>query len=465
MTFAGHAIGTKELGHTTAPTRQTFPGFRTLDAPIADLNIASPILQLFEITTAGGETTRVVDFGDLEASATPGQVTFDGDEYTSIKVSRSEISESTDGSFPEITITVLDPARDIADWVEANDGLRGAEVDLHIIEYKDIATAALAVTRSFRVARVTALEGPASISVTLSAPVLKDFRFPRIYFNRIRCFNAYHLRFIHDDRNFCNGGSDEFEDQTKQNVYTASDLATALSHGWSVRNGNQLGFGATAQSGESGTDKCLYLSASNVVSDYLWEDAARDGTFFYREITDDTDVDISVKVNPYLGSTDESICGILVQSQADPTSWVFWGVQRTAGGSRHLYRETVSGTSTDTTYTGTEASYRLKRSGSGWTAYVRDDSKLVRTLEAGSWTSKHTDTLDLGTGGLNVGVVMALDTTGAAGTLLLSYDVYHFRFLAGGFTDCDRSKTHCLERGNVIQFNAFEGMPDSVRSF
>jgi len=428
---------------------------------VTDLHIGV-WLQLYEITTSDGNVTRVVDFGDLQAGVAAGQVTYDGDEYTSVHVMRTDIGESTDGSFPETTLTVLDYDHTVVGWVEDNSGLVGATVDLHIIAYDDIATPALATDHSFRVSRVVAEEGPARVSITLASPAIRDYRFPRVYLNRMRCHNEWVNRFTHDDHNHCCFPSDEFEDQTYQVFDITTAAATEKEHGWwqfNCDNATNLAYTGQAAGG-GGTDKVLYVSGSNTNEQVLWDDATRNGVFIYKQISGDTDVDVSIKA--YRTSGDESIIGIVVQPQADLTSWVFWGAQWTGAVTRHLYRETSSGTSTDSTYAGTEAAYRLTRSGTGWTASVRDEDRTTRTIDTSAWTEKHTDTLDLGSGDLNVGVVFALDTSDTLGTLTFALEAYYMRFFKGGTTTCDRSFTACTARKNTTQFNGFLGMPDGI---
>ncbi len=358
---------------------------------------------------------------------------------------------------------MADPTRVITQWVSDNDALRGATVDLHIIEYSNIATPALATNRTLQVAGARAGEGPAHVAITLSTPLLRAQRYPRVSYNRHRCNYQWARRFSHDDHNYCNFPSDEFESQSKQIFDTSVGTENEGEQGWYTINCDRASLAYTASASDAGgTDKVLYATGSNTVDSALWDDTTRTGIFIYKHVTGDVDIDVSTKLH-YINGGKNAICGIVIQPQDDLTSWIFWGVQHTGSDvTRHLCRETVAGVSTDATYTGTEAAYRIVRDGTDVTCYVRDESKTTRTIDTTAWTSKHTDTVSFGTGDLNVGLVFALDETGAAGTLTFAFDAFYTRYFAGGYTTCDGSEAQCTIRKNNVQFGGYKGLPDYV---
>ncbi len=470
MSFGNASLGTHTLGGGSPAGAVPNATEWSTDKPTI-LFPEAPYLELYEITSADGNVTRVVDFGDVDASATPGQVTFDGDEYTTVRLSRTRFTEAADGSTPEITLGIADHDRSIAGWVYDNDGLVGASVAVHLIAYSDIGTPALAATKNFRVSRAQSTSGPAAVSVTIAAPAPSGFKYPHIKFARARCHNEWHNRFDHNDKNFCPFPSDEFEVATRQTFDTSSAAETEGEHGWHAINATNAtwiytgevssSFGTTAT-----TDSPLYATGSNVLNDAIWEDAARTGVFVYKKISGDVVVSMSTKVYPYTGH-DDAICGVLIQPVDDLTSWVFFGMQVVSGTPRYLGRRTLSGTSTDYTAAGSFNGFKLTRSTSDpddWVTAVADQDQTKRERESEfSWvTGIGTMIADLGTGDLNVGILFALDETGASGTLTFAFDAYHARFHAGGTTTCDGSFTACTARKNTSFFNAFMGMPAGI---
>ena len=171
--------------NSTTPTlfEEIFPE----QFPVADLQIQYPILEFYEILAPDNTYTRVVNFGELEASATPGYVTFDGNDYLSVHLARSALEEAIDGSLPETSVSIVDYNHAVLGWVSDNDGMVGATVTLYVISYDDIDTPAAAASNIFRVKRVISEEGPARITFILASPAFLNLTFPRTFYNRHHC--------------------------------------------------------------------------------------------------------------------------------------------------------------------------------------------------------------------------------------------------------------------------------------
>lgn len=449
--------------NSTTPTlfEEIFPE----QFPVADLQIQYPILEFYEILAPDNTYTRVVNFGELEASATPGYVTFDGNDYLSVHLARSALEEAIDGSLPETSVSIVDYNHAVLGWVSDNDGMVGATVTLYVISYDDIDTPAAAASNIFRVKRVISEEGPARITFILASPAFLNLTFPRTFYNRHHCVHPWQDRFNHDDKNFCNGHSDEFELQTYQDFRSATSNETEKDYGWYVLNGDHPEYIKIGDGLGSSTDKAIIISANNAVNDLRWKDANRNGVFLFKKVpsSEDTDVDICIKVAIASASTDDQIIGICLQADGAKGYSFFWGKQKFSGTERYLARETINDTSSDTTYTGTYSAFRLKRVGDSITCYVRDEDVSYRELSTDAWTQKHTDTFSIN-GDINIGVVFGVEDAYPP-QVSLAQDLYHFRFLAGGYEACNRTLSNCALIKNTVQFGGYLGLPDGTVSW
>lgn len=429
-----------------------------------DLAIPSPVLQFFEIVTSTA-TVRVVDFADPEASGTPGQVTFNGSEWTSLKLGKPTIEEGLDGRSPSLTLQVADPRRTIAQFVRANNKLRGAVVNLYLIEWRYLSQPALAKTYRFLVQRTQCIEGPPRVAVTFASPSLHDLGYPKIPISRLVCQNPFHRRFIYDGRNLCQYPSDEFAYQTQQVLTDDVDTEIEKQHGWFVVNGSKPGLWAVARDTPFiNVPKMVITSEATVGDPEAWINASRAGAYMYKIIEDsaasDADIDVATLVD-ISGGTPDNISGILVQSVSSPSEWIFWASRAVSGSFDLLSRVTSSDVSTDTAVAQVDNALRVERTGSTWKLYSQN-VLLNKTVLSAGWTLRRTETLAM-TGDVRVGLAfsgIALEAPHSIDTF-----AYWFRFAKGGFATCDKSLTDCTERKNTVQRNAFLSLPDSVRTF
>lgn len=445
---------------------------RLRDAP-ADLQVPAPYLQLYELETTAGVFHRVVDYADPHTSGTAGTVTYDGDEYTSIKVLRAAISDTTESRLPELTVTVLDYNRALSTFIDANDVLN-AKVTLTIIREDLLSDTTQAITRVFRLRQIAFAEGPSRVIATLGAPTLFSRQFPNLLYNRTRCHNEFHNRFVHDGvTNNCSYPSDEFEwvGVIKQVGQTPAASEQESPNNWFYQNGNEFDnwarSGALNPAWPAATDRALWIEDKR--ADMRWSGANRNGLFVYKKLgdidagTDDTDFDVRIKMEMAASLKDEWMVGILCQRENDPTDWVFWGRAENSS-AVEVYRKRVtdasSSTTTDFTDTGHEA-FRLVRSGSSWTFYTRSESVTGGQTfdDTTAWTQQTTDTLAM-SGVVRVGIVACADV--ATGDNDVEAYIYHFRFYQGGAASCNRSLSDCQARKNTTQFNGFLGMPDGI---
>jgi len=451
---ADNAVFGRGLGFADLPGLPDTPG---------DLAVPSPVLQFYELVTATA-TTRVVDFADPEASATPGQVTFDGKEWTSVRLGKPTIEQGLDGRSPSITLQVADPTRSIAQFVRANNKLRGAVVNLWLIEWRHIATPSLAKTYRFLVQRTQCIEGPPRVAITVASPSLHDLGYPKAPISRLVCQNPFHRRFTFDTRNLCSYPSDEFAYQTQQVLEDTVDTEVEKFFGWFVVNGSKPATWKVAQDTPFITvPRFLCSTTFSAGSPEIWEDATRTGPYCYKKILSqagsDTDVDVHSLCNVTLTN---GIGGLLVQSAADPSTWILWGSRIITGTQDLISRVTTAGTSVDTVVAEPDEALRIERSGNTWKLYSQNITQFNKSVITGGWTLRRTETLAI-TGDIHVGIVTSASV--AATGQSLAIESYYIRFAAGGFTTCDKTLSDCTERKNTVQRNAFLSLPDVARTF
>lgn len=465
LTVGGDALGSPN------PLPLLSPEVAPVDSFPADLCIDSPYLQFYDIETAAGGHYRVIGFADPDSAGAPGTIAFDGEDYTTLTVERSEFQEATDGSIPSIGITVADPFGNAAAFVREND-LLDADVTWTLIKLENIATPSLREDqRRFRLLKVSLADGPRRLQVQLGPPDLIEQRFPVQQFSRPRCPLPNHSRFIHDGvTNLCSAGSSEFlrDAVIKPVGHVAASDSEVDTGAWYYANGAE--FDSQARAGQTyagSADKALYLLNKRL--DMRWEDANRNGLFVYRKIGDvtgsDTDFDINVKLTEVASTKDEWMTGILVQSEDDVTNWAFWGPAENASSVDVLRRRTTqSDVSTTNDHTlGTYTAFRLRRVGTTLTFFARVEDTTVRTFEdddAAAWTEVAESTGITLDGNLRLGVVAASDST-AIDDRVDAY-IHHYRLTAGGPGPCAQDFAACQARRNTDQFSGFLGMPDGT---
>lgn len=182
-------------------------------------------LEFYEIETTSSGTLRYVDFQDPDAGGTLAtQVAFNGDDYDSRKIERSDL-KSSDG-VAQFTVTFEDFNQELITAVDLDDGLNTEKLHIHSIPYDLIATKPqLAATDTFRIRQALASLGPDTVSLSVGLPSLADYQLPHKTISRNRCWADYNRRFETD--NFCRHPSDDFEGGTFQ-VFGESELFAAL---------------------------------------------------------------------------------------------------------------------------------------------------------------------------------------------------------------------------------------------
>jgi phage-related protein len=431
---------------------------------------SSPWLQFFRIEASAGTVIRVVDFADKDASASAGKVDFNGETYDTIRVGRTQIEESLDGKLPSINLTILDPTRAYTDFVKDQSGLTDAKVTYWLTTFDKLTEPTLARKMVFSVRNAWMPAGPGAVVIQLGPPNTLDQSFPFIPVNRWRCHNDYPRRYVHDGFNFCDYPSDEFELVTQQAIKRNGAAAeTAQLHGWFSLNLDGVDTFYRAGLFRTGFTKDRSMQIQPKGTDIRWKDAVQQGLFLYKKIgvdqtDEDQEVDFYAKIGPGGSLKVDNMIGLLVQSIADPTDSIFWGLweQTIGGGFKHRVRVTASDVSTDTDIADTtERVHRIERSGSTWKVYTAAETLDERSFDALTWTERSSKTLTVDdTQGLLCGFLCASDSTAA--NAKVDGDFFYARYLAGGFDKCNRSFADCGLRNNLQKFNAFLGLPDSI---
>lgn len=494
MSIGNSIIGGSMFGNQTPAATGAALELIFTDTIPAELVAPSPYLHFFDLETSDAVHLRVVDWGDPEAAATAGVVTFDGNDWTSVALAIPEYE--TDGSkLTETTVAVNDPTRSIMTWIKANSNLKNAKVTTRVIRYDQISDPTLSTDRTFRIKGIQGLDNPARVQFVFGAPSFADSSFPAVAFTRSGCHNVFERRFVHDLRNFCNYPSDEFEIQTKQLFETPGiDAETEMEFGWFVIRGD------TGESGLSESYSLLSLVDTSAVGNGLrlgndknqrFHNANTEAHAVYKKIIDDPpnsltdplDVSTRILLKADANTQNGQMCGLIVVSVDDPTDWLIFAAKTTNDGNVDLEwragrRLTTSGTSVDiNTSIGDIAApvgysydednaFRIVRAGSSWTFYTRSELVGKEIDDSDSW-KQHTalNTTWAVTGDIQVGLVNFWGASTQGGTT--QFDAYfsHFRFLAGGYVRCNRTLGHCAQRKNVHQRNAYVALPDNIVRF
>jgi hypothetical protein len=455
----------------------TEPGFTALVSGIYDAHsdlFFGPILQFYDIETSDGTHYRVVDWGDVEAGAAEGTVDFDSETWTTVFVIRPQVTSGTDGALPSARIVIADPDRVILAWIRSNDNLRDAQVTMRVIAYADLSTPSVADSFVFRLRKAVSVENPAAVRFEIGSPSIFDIQCPFLDYNRAGCNNPFEKRFNHGLITRCTYPSDEFEAQTEQLFVQDDDAVHEVEHGWTVDNGNTEvnGFDSNQDDGSSSADKCLSIDTNT--QRRWWSNGA--GTTYYEAphiykiIEDSTEssieIDVHCKLDVIFSGETYAFAGIFVQCVDDPTYYYGWG--------RYIDNVTVS----YLRFRGLNDVFAISKAASTVNAfrvayasattvklYHRTEDDTVRTFDETTWTLMETLTLTGWPGGhLRVGLMACNPNTTAIDK---DYEAlfYHFRFLAGGFTTCDRTLIDCTERKNTVQRNGYLGLPDRVTHF
>ena len=203
-------------------------------------------LEFYEIETASSGTLRYVDFQDPNPDAVgtlPTQIAFDGNDYDSRKIERSDLK--TDEGVAQFQVTIEDVGRKLIDAVDKDDGLNTEKLHLYRIPYDLIANKPqLALKETFRIRQALVTLGPDRVSLSVGLPSLADYELPNKIISRNRCWNDFNRRFELDSH--CRYPNDDFEIGTVQDFgqseffaslpTTFPKVATLRKFGWSTIN-------------------------------------------------------------------------------------------------------------------------------------------------------------------------------------------------------------------------------------
>lgn len=449
-----------------------------------------PWCQFYEVEVDPDTSTylRVVDFADPHGGASPGFITFNGEEYRSIRINRQEIPQSLEGESPALAIEISDPLHEGAQYLADHGGLVGRKVRTWILPYDHVDEPDRAQKYTWRIKSTAVREGgedgPAVV-VNIGPPSLFDMLFPAARFNRRKCINAWPNRFRHATlKNYCPFPSDEFETNTRQRFSNASDAETAADHGWFTINATKVGIADWRVTGPANPtlDNEGFLSCDAGITSIVWNDGTRNGPFCYKKITGELEVDVEIKMFLLFADANdtEGFCGIGIQPIANQSKWAMWGQQHRDIGDgevRLLYRHTTSDVSTDVvafteelgptnkqaTADAVDNAFRLQIVGQDVKLYSRFEDRSNKRdglIDPPAWTLRYThEGFDITADGeLRVGLIFA----GHDAADFLNARVHHFRFNKGGIATCNRTLTDCVARGMVIHYNGFPVLPDGI---
>lgn len=420
----------------------------------------SPIIQLWEITIPDGTYQRFVDYFDErpEGGGDPGEISFNGETFQGVEIVRGDIEQRSDGGATQLTLSIYDPLHEVAYFLAAQDGLRDETATLWITTLDHLSTPEDALSARFRIVSSFVSPDPPSATLVLGHYNLYEARFPRIFYDRRLCPNAYHNR--HDPTavgRFCTYPSNEFGASTEQDLTLSAEYAekTRL-FGWSTQQAAR----ASVFSVHGESDGNLRIRSEDPYQN--WENQFRHGPYFYRYISGDFDVETLVQ--NLATDRDAWEVGFVFQDTTeaapDPeeenppaapvSSWLFLGVRDDGASGRELFwRKTVDDVSTAGTTSSTDLYLRATRSG--------DDFKLYsKAAEGDAWTLRFSQTLTLPTSA-RVGLAIA---SGTQASTEYGADFEYLRFNSGGLSTCKQTWEDCQAHDNGHQFNGFREIPN-----
>lgn len=433
----------------------TFSDF--LRTRVHALRQPAPILQFYEVEIPDGTYQRYVDFADrdLVGGNLPTRIPFNGQVFSSVSIVRGEIQEGTDGADFQMPVSVYDPTHAGAFFLRTFDGLREQLVRFWLIPSDHLDHPEDAYQETFQVIHSSINQGPDSITLTLGHPNLAETRLPKLFYDRRKCINPYHDRFL--SGSLCSYPSNEFGQKTQENLISGAIYGEQLrSHGWRTSQARR------ASTFDVNLDLTGYLTIASSETRIAWNGRERYGPALYREISGAFDVE--TRVIDVASSRGSWAAGLIVQNSiaacpfvsgieeipTDPvTSWAFWGI---SSGSRLLGRAAVQNDAAAIAdWSAETAPYiRIVRAGDALSFYSR-------SAPADSWILRGSATL-LGLGDpVLVGVAIASDERSA---LEVKARFDYIRFTAGGLSTCKRSWEDCLLHGNTVEFNGFREMPN-----
>jgi hypothetical protein len=421
---------------------------------IHQLRQPSPILALYELALPDSTYLRYVDFMDAAANlAAPEKIAFDGKEFTARRITRTTIEDNSQTLRPQIALTVADPDHSAAFYVHQYRGLSGQTVTMWLLHYDRLDHPEDAITETFLVESTVIIQRPPSVSLVLGLRNLFEMKFPKLFYDRRRCYNSYQDR--HVAGNWCRYPSNEFGASTEQDYKVgAANVEKERLHGWYTQQATR------SSEFESNVSGRLKMESQNQYA--AWEDEFRHGPYLYRYISGDFDVEtfIQTLITDRAGWTIGFLAQDVTTAAPDPeeenpppapvSTWLLWATQDNGSGSRQLLkRVTTDSVSADTTIAATDLYLRLTRVGDAWTCYSKAQS-------ADAWTQRSTQTLTLPTEArIGLAVASSDDGTDRVGGIF-----EYIRFNSGGLSSCARTWEDCLLHKNTIQFNGQRKIPN-----
>lgn len=130
------------------------------------LDSASPWIVLYEIATGTGV---------LRITNHPVDVAYNGEVYLAFPVIHEVIAQNQEGTIPQVTVHVSNVTRDVQGILEADDGLRGKQVTIRMVNLDNLAAGDIAQT--FVVDSVLATAQVASFVLSKAVPAF-GVKFP-----------------------------------------------------------------------------------------------------------------------------------------------------------------------------------------------------------------------------------------------------------------------------------------------
>lgn len=156
-----------------------------IQAQIRKLHNDGPWHELWRIQI--DQTTSATTWAALVRHSAP--VVFGGVTYQPFPLTRSEISQDTDGNLPSTTLGLSNVSRSPARWAQIGKGMQGRPVELHIVHSAHLDSSAHSIRFDFTCNSVSLTSE--ALALDLRSPNLFDIQVPQDRFSESRCTFVY----------------------------------------------------------------------------------------------------------------------------------------------------------------------------------------------------------------------------------------------------------------------------------
>jgi hypothetical protein len=420
-----------------------FPGMRTISSEIRTaidtLNQRGRWAHLYDVVVDSTTTLRLTDY--------PKILTYNTINYTPYPIGQDEIPQTSKPENQTFTITVANIDRSIGGYLEAGK-LLGNDVTINFVFVRDIDNSVVfGFFERYQILHAELDENNAAWAFEVGKYNLFSQQLPRTKWIDLRCEHVYKAL------GTCHYGRDEFQGVSQLDIKLGGDGDKKV-QGWRALNFNPVGI----TKGDINITQAGFLTIEVAANtDVRYDMTAKTSPFLYRilnlssvDVDDDFDIEISVVGNAGENGEGE---GILITNNTDgATNWVYlirkWigGVSSIRGGAGVSNIEFTTFTSTST-----NGFLRIQKIGNNFSFYHKATEAAAYGATVGSIVNAN-----LSSTTVRMGLFCTTESAVRSTSLIAKWD--YFKLVSGGFTTCDRTIAHCIQRENFRRFGGAPGI-------